>query len=740
MRMVRTPSGTVGLYGVIAYSVTQRTREIGIRLALGAEVRQVRAMVVRQGMLLAAGGVGLAIAGAFGLSRVAAGLLHGIAGADALHVLGQLNAAAVEHRGVQFAITPAAMLAPRRSVLSRVSRWVAVTSLLVGAAACTSSTSTVTSPTSARCQVELAASPATLDASGGTGQIAIRVNRECTWDARSESAWITLAASTSGQGEANLGYSAAANSQVTTRRGSVVVNDSRIDIAQAGAPCRFELSAASSSIAATGGALSVTVSAPATCVWTAVSQVDWLRIESAREGIGQGTVTLAVSANPGVTRQGTVVIAEQSYTVSQAAAAPAGCQLTVTPPAESFATSGGEGTLQVSASGANCTWSAMSNAAWISIIAEGGSGNGAVRYAVAANGGAARTGTISVAGAAVTVTQEGTATVGCEFTVSPGAATFAANGGDGTVQVTASGGSCAWTAVSNVPWISVTSSGGGGSGNLRYTVAANSGAARTGTLTVAGTTVTVTQPANPACQFTVSPQSDTFPTAGGDGAVRIDASAGSCAWTAASAVPWIAVASASGSGGANLRYTVAANTGAARTGTLTVAGTTVTVTQAAAPVCQLTVSPLSASFPTAGGDGTLRIDASAGNCAWTAASSVPWITLATGSGSGGANLPYTVAANTGAARTGTLTVAGASVTVSQAATPPAELIELRGELSGLAGQCPNLTFTLQGTLVLTNAQTVFDERCDRIRNRRNYIVSGLVQADGRVLAVRVREE
>lgn len=86
------------------YSVTQRTREIGIRLALGAEVRQVRAMVVRQGMLLAAGGVGLAIAGAFGLSRVAAGLLHGIAGAEALYVLGQLNGAAVEHRGALYAI------------------------------------------------------------------------------------------------------------------------------------------------------------------------------------------------------------------------------------------------------------------------------------------------------------------------------------------------------------------------------------------------------------------------------------------------------------------------------------------------------------------------------------------------------------------------------------------------------------------------------------------------------------
>ena len=42
--------------------------------------------------------------------------------------------------------------------------------------------------------------------------------------------------------------------------------------------------------------------------------------------------------------------------------------------------------------------------------------------------------------------------------------------------------------------------------------------------------------------------------------------------------------------------------------------------------------------------------------------------------------------------------------------------------------------------MLTNAQTVFDERCDKIKDRRDYTVSGLVQADGRVLAVRVRED
>ncbi len=73
---------SVGLYGVMAYSVSQRTREIGIRMALGAEALQVRGMIVRQGLSLAAGGVILGVAGAFGLSRLVTRLLFGITGAD----------------------------------------------------------------------------------------------------------------------------------------------------------------------------------------------------------------------------------------------------------------------------------------------------------------------------------------------------------------------------------------------------------------------------------------------------------------------------------------------------------------------------------------------------------------------------------------------------------------------------------------------------------------------------------
>ncbi len=74
----------IGIYGLMAYSVAQRAREIGIRLALGAEPGQIRIMVVFQGLRLALAGVACGLAAAFGLTRLIAGLLFGVKGWDAL--------------------------------------------------------------------------------------------------------------------------------------------------------------------------------------------------------------------------------------------------------------------------------------------------------------------------------------------------------------------------------------------------------------------------------------------------------------------------------------------------------------------------------------------------------------------------------------------------------------------------------------------------------------------------------
>jgi putative ABC transport system permease protein len=72
----------IGLYGVMSYSVAQRTNEIGIRMALGAQTRDVLRMIVNQGLKLVLIGLGLGIAGALALTRLLATLLFGVTTRD----------------------------------------------------------------------------------------------------------------------------------------------------------------------------------------------------------------------------------------------------------------------------------------------------------------------------------------------------------------------------------------------------------------------------------------------------------------------------------------------------------------------------------------------------------------------------------------------------------------------------------------------------------------------------------
>ena len=75
---------SVGLFGVMAYLVSQRTREIGVRLALGAQPRDVFRLVIGRGMLLALAGVAIGVAAAFGLARFLETLLYHIKPTDPL--------------------------------------------------------------------------------------------------------------------------------------------------------------------------------------------------------------------------------------------------------------------------------------------------------------------------------------------------------------------------------------------------------------------------------------------------------------------------------------------------------------------------------------------------------------------------------------------------------------------------------------------------------------------------------
>jgi putative ABC transport system permease protein len=72
----------VGIFGVMNYSVTLRTREIGLRMALGAQQGQVLLLILKQGLILTLIGIGIGLAGALALTRVMSSLLFGVDATD----------------------------------------------------------------------------------------------------------------------------------------------------------------------------------------------------------------------------------------------------------------------------------------------------------------------------------------------------------------------------------------------------------------------------------------------------------------------------------------------------------------------------------------------------------------------------------------------------------------------------------------------------------------------------------
>ena len=352
---------------------------------------------------------------------------------------------------------------------------------------------------------------------------------------------------------------------------------------------------------------------------------------------------------------GTVLVAGQVVTITQTV----GCSFVVAPLTQSFGAQGGSGSATIDTS-PGCAWSVSSNVPWITVTtATSGSGSGAFGFSVEPLSGPARSGTISVAGTQVTVTQGS----GCSISIAPTAANVPSAGGSGSVAVTAGDG-CPWTASSNASWLTVTAGGNGsGSGTVQYAAAATTSIARSAALTIGGQTFTVNQ--GSGCAIALASSGASVPAGGAKNTVGVSTGDG-CPWTAASSVPWITISSgASGSGTGTVAYTVDASSGPQRAGVLTIGGQTFTVTQANG--CSISLSPPNVqACRRAAAKNSVGITAGAG-CPWSASSGVPWITISSGgNGSGNGTVAYTVDSTSGPARSGALTIAGQTFTVSQA--------------------------------------------------------------------------
>jgi hypothetical protein len=198
--------------------------------------------------------------------------------------------------------------------------------LALAAARCTSSSTSVTAPSSSKCAISVSSSPSSFTATGGSGTVSVSTERDCTWTAASESPWISLAAAPTGQGEASIPYSVAANPAPAARSGSITVGSEKIQLSQAAAPCTFRLNKSGDSIGPDGGRLSVELATLTGCGWSAASDASWLTVVAGANGNASATITVEAGANGGGARVAHLNAGGQIYTVQQ------GAKVTAPPP------------------------------------------------------------------------------------------------------------------------------------------------------------------------------------------------------------------------------------------------------------------------------------------------------------------------------------------------------------------------------------------------------------------------
>jgi hypothetical protein len=375
---------------------------------------------------------------------------------------------------------------------------------------------------------------ASVGAAGGTGTIRITTDRECAWSLGTQPPWIKLSRPSVMQGPADIAFTADANRSTSPRAWDVVVNEERATVTQSAATCPWFITPRELTVDASGGDAKTTLTTEDFCSWRIERLPSWLTA-APDQGQGSRDITFSAVRNTGSRRTERILIGGVSLDLIQREAppAPAPAPPAPAPPSPPPAP-----------------------------LPE------------------------------PTPTPPPPAPVPCTFQVTPSAVNdvpFA--GGRVNFDVTTQAG-CAWNADSNATWLTIASgTSGTGSGRVEVTVSENTGAARSGTLAVAGQTVTAHQQARPPCAYTISPTSYSPSPSGGTVSVTVTTTAG-CEWTVGGNPSWVTASPVSHTGPGTTTITVQANSGAARSTTFQIAGRDFTVQQASAPCTYAAGNPI----------------------------------------------------------------------------------------------------------------------------------------------------
>ncbi|MEQ1759803.1 MAG: putative Ig domain-containing protein [Vicinamibacterales bacterium] len=524
-------------------------------------------------------------------------------------------------------------------------------------------------------------------AGGGSGSFDVSAGSNCNWTASaSDPAWITLTGNTSGTGSGSVSYVIGPNAGATERNGSITVGGTAFTITQFGAECSFAINPAVLSAPAAGGFASIAVSASAACGgptptgWTATGLS-----ASPATGVGDGSVLVQVPANPGgLARVLNATIAGRTLVVNQAGSA---CNASLGAAAASIGSAGGSGTVNVTVP-LGCDYSTTLGPSWIDVTGGGsGNGSGTLAFTVAANSTTvSRTGTLIIGGLPFQITQDPLACSATLDTTGLGSP-YGPAGGGGLVAVTMNGANCPWTASSDAAWASVSPLSSSGNGMVIVGIGSNAGSttARSAHLTIAGQTIDLTQ-SGTTCTYALMSSAGSAPAAGAGGSVGIVAPA-VCGWTATTNDPtWLTVTTPSGNGSTSVGFVAQSNPLATpRSASLTIAGLTYTVNQAAAS-CSYTLSSTSTTVVSGGASDAFTFSTGAVGCSPSVVGYAGWLSVSTSFGGSSGTVNFTADVNaSGINRIGAIQVDNQTFLVTQLAGACSFSLSNSGALFSNAG-------------------------------------------------------